>query len=353
MPFARPTLQEIVDRVQSDLATRLVLTGAVLRRSALTVFARVLAGAVHLLHGHLEFLAQQIFPDTSEVEYLERQANLFGLTRTVATFATGNATATGSDGTIIPAGTVLQRADGVQYTSDAEGIISSGTATLALTATVAGLAGNADVDVVLTFVSPVENVMATATVASGGLAGGADAETDDALRERLLTRMRQPPHGGSSADYIAWAKEVAGVTRAWVYPQELGAGTVTVRFVRDDDGSGSAIIPSAGEVTAVQDYINPRRPVTATVTVVAPVAVALNFTIHVVPDNSATRAAVQAELEDLLRRDGQPGGTILLSQIRVAVGAGDGVTDFTITTPSANVTHTTGQLPIMGVITWV
>jgi uncharacterized phage protein gp47/JayE len=352
MPFARPTLQEIVDRVQSDLATRLVLTGAVLRRSALTVFARVLAGAVHLLHGHLEFLAQQIFPDTSEVEYLERQANLFGLTRIVATFAIGNATATGSNGSIIPAGTVLQRADGVQYEVDTEAVVSSGTATLALTATVAGLAGNADVDVVLTFVSPIENVQATATVASGGLAGGADAETDDALRERLLTRMRQPPHGGAADDYVAWAKEVAGVTRAWVYPQELGAGTVTVRFVRDEDGSGAAIIPSAGEVTAVQDYIDARRPVTATVTVVAPVAVALNFTIHIVPDNSSTRAAVQAELEDLLRRDGQPGGTILLSQIRVAVGSADGVTDFTITTPAANVTHTTGQLPIMGTITW-
>jgi uncharacterized phage protein gp47/JayE len=286
------------------------------------------------------------------VEYLERQANLFGLTRIVATFAIGNATATGSNGSIIPAGTVLQRADGVQYEVDTEAVVSSGTATLALTATVAGLAGNADVDVVLTFVSPIENVQATATVASGGLAGGADAETDDALRERLLTRMRQPPHGGAADDYVAWAKEVAGVTRAWVYPQELGAGTVTVRFVRDEDGSGAAIIPSAGEVTAVQDYIDARRPVTATVTVVAPVAVALNFTIHIVPDNSSTRAAVQAELEDLLRRDGQPGGTILLSQIRVAVGSADGVTDFTITTPAANVTHTTGQLPIMGTITW-
>ncbi|MGH9349377.1 MAG: baseplate J/gp47 family protein, partial [Vicinamibacterales bacterium] len=170
------------------------------------------------------------------------------------------------------------------------------------------------------------------------------------LRIRLLDRMRQPPHGGAAADYAMWAKDVAGVTRAWVYPLELGAGTVTVRFVRDDDAGG--IIPDAGEVAAVQTYINERRPVTAAVTVVAPVAVPLAFTIEITPDTSAIRAAVQAELEDLLERDAEPGGTILLSQIKVAIGAAAGVDDFVVTVPAGNVAHSTGQIATMGTITW-
>lgn len=352
MAFLRPTSEELIERILSDLETRLALDGATLRRSAVGAQAYAEAAAVHLLHGHLEYLSRQIFPDLSDAEYLERQASLFKMTRIAATYAKGNVTATGTTGTIIPAGTVLQRADGATYTTDAQATIAAGTATIAVTAQDAGEDGNADLGVVLTFVSPVAGVNATVTVATGGLALGTDAETDTDLRARLIGRLREPPHGGTEADYVMWAKEVAGVTRAWVYPGELGAGKVTVRFVRDNDGSGAAIIPSAAEVTAVQDYINPRKPLTANVNVVAPVAVTLNFTIHVVPDTAAIRAAVQAELEDMLARDAKPAGTILLSQIRLAVGVADGVTDFSVTAPAADVTHTTGQIAVMGTITW-
>lgn len=410
MAFQRPTLIELVDRIQSDLSTRLTLVGAVLRRSVVHVLARVLAAAAHLLHGHLEFLSKQLFPDTSEVEYLERHAGLYGLTRVPATFAAGTLVVWGTNTTVIPIATVLQRSDGAQYDTDAEVTIAtltawapttaytvgalrsnggniylctvagtsagsggpSGTGTAivdntvtwrfiaagsaavlaAVTALVAGEDGSADLGVSLSFVSPIAGANATATVSTGGLASGADAESDNALRARLIARLQQPPHGGAAADYIAWAKEIAGVTRAWVFQQELGAGTVTVRFVRDEDGTGAAIIPSAGEVTAVQDYITARRPVTAAVTVVAPTAVARDFTIHVVPDTAATRAAVQAELEDYLRRAAEPGGSLLISQIRVAVGVAAGVTDFTVTSPAADVSHTTGQIAVMGTITW-
>lgn len=351
MAFARPTLQELVDRIQSDLTTRLALVGAVLRRSVIAVLARVEAGAAHLQHGHLEYLSQQIFPDTSEMEFLERQAELYGLSRTAATYASGTVTATGTNGTEIPDGTVLQRADGQQYETSGDVTVSGGTAVLTVTALSAGVLGNADSAVVLTFVSPIAGVNASATVDSGGLIGGNDTETDDALRARVLDRMQSPPHGGDADDYVRWAKE-AGASRAWVYPQELGAGTVTVRFVRDQDGSGSAIIPSGGEVTAVQDYIDDRRPVTADVTVVAPTGVALDVTVHIVPDTTEIRAAVVAELEDLILRDGQPGGTLLLSQIRQAIALAAGLTDFTLTTPSANVTYSTGELPLPGAMTW-
>ncbi len=353
MPFVRPTLQELIDRIQSDLTTRLTLAGVVLRRSVVYVLARVQAAAAHLLHGHLEFLANQLFPDTSEVEFLERHASIFGLSRLAATYAVGLITVSGTNGTEIPAGTVLQRADGVSYTVNALVTIASGTATPTVTAVDAGDNGNAAAGVSLTFASPISGANAQAPVAGGGLVGGADIESDDGLRARLLTRLAQPPHGGTATDYITWAKEVAGVTRAWVFGQEAGAGTVTVRFVRDDDGAGAAIIPDAGEVAAVQAYLDARRPVTATVYAAAPIADVLNFTIHVAPDTSVNRANVQAELEDFLRRDASPGSTTLLSQIRVAVGLAAGVTDFSVTAPAADVTHATGHMATMGAITWI
>jgi uncharacterized phage protein gp47/JayE len=349
MPFTRPTLAELVERTQQDAVSRLGLVAPVLRRALVYVVARVLAGAVHGLYGLLEFLSRQIFPDLAEREFLIRQAAGYGLTLKAAEYASGEAAATGTNGAIIPAGTVLVRADGAQYEVDTEATIAGGTATLAVTALVPGADGNFDVAGTLAFESPIAGVNATATVAQDGISNGSDEETDPSLRARFLDRLREPPHGGNAADYVRWALEVAGVTRAWCYPLEGGAGTVTVRFVRDDDAS---IIPDAGEVAAVQAHIDEVAPVTAVVTVAAPIADALNFTIAITPDNSTTRAAVEAELRDMLRRGARPGGTTLLSKIRGAVDDADGLTDWEVTAPAADVVHATGHMATFGVVTW-
>jgi uncharacterized phage protein gp47/JayE len=85
---------------------------------------------------------------------------------------------------------------------------------------------------------------------------------------------------------------------------------------------------------------------------VAPVAVPLNFTIFVTPNTADVKAAVTAELTDLLRREAVPGGTILLSHIREAISIATGETNHTISVPAADVAHTTGQIATMGTITW-
>jgi hypothetical protein len=101
-----------------------------------------------------------------------------------------------------------------------------------------------------------------------------------------------------------------------------------VRFVRDNDAGP---IPSAGEVTTVQDYIDTKRPAHATVTVIAPVDAPTAFTIAVVPNTTAVKEAVEAELEDLYSREAEPGATMLLSAIRTAIGNAPGLTDYTLT----------------------
>lgn len=349
MPFSRPTLSQLIDRVASDIEARLPGSDAHTRRSNLAVIARVLAGLAHGEYGYLDWMARQLFPDTSEGEYLARHAAIWGVTRTPAAAAAGNVTFTGTTGVVIPAGTELQRSDGALYTTDAEATLASGTITTAVTAETAGAAGNAAIGTTLTLLSPIAGVNATATVASGGLASGADEEGDDALRIRLLAVIRAPAHGGNKADYERWALEVPGVTRAWVYPLEGGAGTVTVRFVRDDDAS---LIPDAGEVTAVQDYINDLRPVTAAVTVAAPTAAPVNYTIALTPNTQAVKDAVTAELADLHRREAAPGAIFLLSHIREAISIAAGETNHVLTAPSADITPATGAIPTLGTITW-
>lgn len=350
MAFNRPTLTELATRITADFVSRLNLVTPILRRALVYIMAKVWAGVAHLIYGNLAWLARQLFPDTSDADFLIRQASLYGLSLSAATFAQGNVVATGANGTLIPAGTIMQRSDGTQYVTDADGTIASGSATIAVTCATAGEIGNTDAAILLTLVSPINNVSSTLTVDVAGLAGGVDAESTDELRARLGERMKEPPLGGSNDDYKRWTRELYGSnTRVWVYPLELGAGTVTVRFML----AGSNTVPDAGQVAALQAYINARRPVTADVHVLAPVAVPLAFTIDLTPDTASTRAAVQAELEDMLARDAAPGGTILLSHIREAVSIAAGETDNIVSVPAANVVSGTGQISTMGVITWV
>lgn len=348
MAFERPTLAAIVDRVQQDLVSRLETSGAVLRRSVVHVLARVIAGASHMLHGHIEFIARQIFPDRSERDFLVRQAELYGIQPSPATFASASVLVTGAEGTPIPQGTRLLRADGAAYEITAAAVIGEEGVTVEVMAVEAGADGTLDAGVVLVFESPIEGAEAEAAVTES-LHPGADQERTESLRERLIARLRMPPHGGAHADYAAWTREVPGVSRVWVAPRELGAGTVTVRFVRDDDPE---IIPDAEAVAEVKAYLEERRPVTAHVVVLAPVPVPLDLTVHLDPDTANTRLAAAAELEDMLRRHAAPGGTVTVAQIRRALDQAEGVVNYALVEPTTDKPHGIGELPVLGTITW-
>lgn len=350
MSFPRPTLPEIIQRVRTDLISRLAADD-VLRRADAEVYAAVVGAVSHGLHGYIEYLSRQLFYDTAEQEYLARWASMFISEKVPASAATGTATFIAEFGSAIPADTLLQSLDGVRYKVDADVQVTASPVTVAVSALEAGENGNRSTGQALSLVSPIAGVQPAATVVV--MSGGADIESDEAYKARLAYRIQNPPQGGSKSDYVRWALEVPGVTRAWAYPLELGAGKITIRFVRENDGAGALAIPDSSEVAAVQAYIDTKAFATATPVVVAPVAAPINFTITgLVPDTTAVRAAVTQELQDMLERESEPGGTILLSHIRAAISAATSESDYTLTIPTANVTNTTGRISTMGTITW-
>lgn len=360
MPFARPSLTSLVDRIRGDLRGRLSIIGPLVRRAMVDVLGSVWAGGIHEVYGFLAWLALQLFATTAERAALLVKAAMYGITPIPATYAAGNVTATGTGGTAIPINTILRLDATTTYRVTVGQVLAGGPpalATLPVVAVLAGAAGNIPEGAVLTFEPPIVGVTNPAAVAIGGIIGGEDEESTEKIRARFLLRLRQPPEGGADQDYEAWAlKAAAGVTRAWVYANELGLGTVVVRFVRDLDAV--TIIPDAGEVATVQAAENAQRPITAAVTVLAPTTLAVAFTIHVVPDNADTRVAVTAELADLMRRVAEPGnglgrGTVLLSAMRTAIGVAAGVTDYTLTVPAASVVPAVGELAVPGAITWI
>lgn len=349
MPFSRPSLTSLVERGRDDINARMPGADSRLRRSALDVLGRGHAGVAHGLYGYIEWVSRQILPDTADIEQLKRWASIFGLTLKPAAPAEGLVAMAGTNGAVIPAAAVLQRGDGAEYVVTDETTIALGVADVPVIAATPGLAGLASAGVKLTLTSPIAGVVASGVVAEAGLSGGADQESVDELRSRLLDRIRQVPMGGAENDYERWGREVSGVTRVWVYPNLGGLGKVGVAFAMD---GREDIIPESGDVAAVAAYIAPRRPVTADVTVFAPEADEIDFSITLTPDTTAARDAVEAELRDLFRREAEPGGTVLISHVREAISTAAGETDHVLTSPTANIVSDPGDLAVLGAVTW-
>lgn len=348
MTLTRPTLTQLNARIRTDFDTKLPGADSRLRRNVIDVVAGAHAGVANGLHGNIANRAR-FFPAPDNPEANARWASLLTIDRKSAEAATGPAAVPGTDGVTIETGAILVRADGFRYVVTADVTIAAGTATMALEAVDPGIAGEMDAGQQLTFQSPISGVSAIATVAGPGIADGLDEESEADFCGRIQDEMRNPSAGGKEADYEKWAKQVPGVTRAWVEGNWSGLGTVRVLFVMDGRVD---IIPAGGDVTLVTAAIAAQRPVTADVTVAAPTATPLDLTITPTPDTPEVRAAIEAELRDLISREAEPGGTLLFTHIHEAISIAAGETDHSLTTPSANVTAAAAHISTMGTITW-
>lgn len=374
MPFTRPALSEIITRMQSDVETRLPEIGSLLRRSIIKVLIRVVAGAVHLLYGYLDYQVDQVFASSADEDALNRQADEYGLSRTAATKATGTAEATGTAGTVIAEETQLQNSEGYVYlTNEGYTVADGGTVDISFTAKIAGEDYNDDAGVTLSFVSPITGVTSTVTVDSSGITGGADEEANDDLRNRILTRKRQPPHGGADFDYVNWMKECSGVTRAWCYPNYSGNGTIALAFVYDN---ATTLIPTESQASDMLEYLEEHTDPSSGETVGMPVTalpgvyimsstalvysggtntgvtfeeLEVNLTIELYPNTEAVQDAVTSELEALVLSDGGPGQTIRLSRISEAIGNAVGESYHKIVSPTTDISASFDEVHVLDV----
>ncbi|MEO1700405.1 MAG: baseplate J/gp47 family protein, partial [Planctomycetota bacterium] len=192
-------------------------------------------------------------------------------------------------------------------------------------------------------------------VAATEIAGGADVESDDELRGRVLARLRNPGQGGNQADYVRWALEVPGVTRAWCHPLLNGFGTVGLSFMRDGDPDP---FPSPEAVAQVLTYVDERRPAGMIgVEVFAPTPIPLELTLSIEPDSIQVRTLVEEALAELVYLEGgptprEPQTFLPLSRISEAISSVDGERSHSIQSPAAPPSVTPRQLLVPGAITW-
>lgn len=349
MPFETPDLSTLNDQAASSIEAELPGSDARLRRSNLNVLARVMAGFAHGFYGYLRRFLEECLP-WSQGFLLEMWAGIWGVYRKAAFSAGGNVVFTGTNGALIDGGTELQTADGQVYEATAAGVIAGGSAVVPVLAVVPGKSGNLAAGTQLSLINPVSGLAGTVTVDPDGITNGSDIESLDDLYTRFLKRVRSPAHGGSADDYINWALEVPGVTRAWTVPNWFGVGSVLVLFVRDGDVSN---LPDVAAIALVQAHIDLVRPVTADLSVAGPVVKVVDFTIAVTPNTSAVRDAVTANLADLFLREADVGASLLISHVNRDISLASGETDHVLHAPVANVVCAANEMAVLGTITWI
>lgn len=370
MPYARPTLTALRNQAVEDIASSGVpgLDG-LLRNAVLRVLAWVMSGLAYSVYGYLDWIAREAVPFTSTDEFLEAWAALIGIYRKDATPASGTAQFIGAQpGTFVASGTAMTRQDATPYTSTADvSVDDTGNLVVPFTAAVNGALTDCDAGVPIGFDTPIAGINNNGVVLPPGCTGGSDQETDAALRSRMLQKYRAPPQGGSVSDYMEWALEVPGCTRAWVQPNGMGAGTVIVRPMFDDvqaahggfpqgtDGCATEETrgpPATGDQLAVAEHIWPVEPVTSLVWVMSPVPAPIDVTLLALdPDNPDMEAAIIASINDMYLVKAETGGTIYPSDLYEAILATPGIVHFTMSEPAVPITAAPGALPIMGTLT--
>lgn len=367
MPFSRPTLSDLKAQVAADVQANLQGVSALLRKSVLRVITVVQAGLAHLHYGYLDWIAKQAVPWTATDEYLIGWGALRNVYPKGATSASGTATFQGS--AVIPADTTVVRGDGRTYVVQSNGVPGGGNMiTVSLTDSQPGAAGNCDIGTALSLGIAIPGVQSTG-VAVTAFTGGADVETADAYRARVIAAYQGSPQGGDQDDYVSWATAIPGVTRAWCAPNGFGAGTVVVYFMMDNADASHAGFPqgtngvaanetraatkATGDQLTVANSIFQVQPVTALVFACAPIANPINFTISGLSGaSSATQYAVRAAIADVFLRKGAPGGTVDISDVNSGISSVPGTTGFVITSPTGNISSGTGNLPTVGSVTF-
>lgn len=347
MPYEYPTLPALIARTQADFERN---APDALRRSDAKVTARALSGAVFELYGYQHWIARQSHPATCDEDNLVRWADwrLEG-GRNGAVAAKGLALFTGSSGAPVDAGSIYRSDDGRRYRVNETVTLVDGAALVQLVAEDAGPGGNLDAGT-LTAISPLVGVNAVATVGADGIVGGTDEETLDALRARVRAAFKNPSKVGNGADFVEWALEVPGVTRAWALQRWMGPGTFGLTFVRDGDDD---IIPTPAQVAEMQVYLDSKRPVTAEVYAFAPVPLPIDFTLRLTPDSTTLREAVSRALAGIIADEGGAGTLLLRSHLDNVISNTPGETDHLMSVPAADVPVAANQVAVLGAITWV
>ena len=296
-----------------------------------------------------DWVLDQSFPQTAQGVYLDYHAQMRGISRAPAAKAVGtlrfSVRQAGTSDLSIESGTVCMTADEVRFQTTAAAVLEAGELTVDVPAEAleAGRSGNAATGEIRILTACPVGI--TGCTNPAPFTGGSDQEDDESLRTRILESYRRLPNGANAAWYEQTALTHAGVAAAKAVGRARGIGTVDV-YIATEAG-----VPGAELLAEVQADLQGRREIAVDVQVKAPEAEEVDVTAEIAVREGADFAAVKAAAEQALaaffsgRRLGR---AVLLAEVRDLLYHVEGVENYRLLAPTADIPADDTVLPLLG-----
>lgn len=343
------TIEDIYNEMLADFSSRTGMEPAADGDLAVRLYA--VAAQVYSLYVQSDWVARQCFPQTAVGEYLDRHAALRGLERRQPVNAEGILrfgvdTAHSTDLTV-PAGTVCMTAGLIRFETLENAVLPAGSTQVevAARAAEAGIAGNVAANTILSMaVAPVGVKTVTNPTA---FSGGTEEEGDEALRERVLETFHRLPNGANAAFYEQGALSFEQVAAVSVLPRNRGIGTVDVVI------GTNAGLPDEALIAEVQAYFEERREIAVDVRVLAPEVQAVDVTVQIKAEEGKDAEEVLQAVENAVTgwfNGSRLGSDVLLAELGHLIYEVEGVANYTIVQPAADITVDVARLPQLGAL---
>ncbi len=304
------------------------------------------AAQIYALYIQADWVNRQCFPQSAEGEYLDKHAQLRGLERRAAVAAEGvirfETDSAAQANLSIPAGTVCMTAGLVRFETTEQAVLPAGKTQVDVPAAALepGVAGNVAAGTIRAMaVAPVGISRCTNPSA---FSGGLDQEDDETLRARVLETFQRMPNGANAAYYEQSAMSFPQVAAAAAVSRPRGVGSVDV-VVTDAAG-----VPDEELLRELQTYFEERREIAVDVQVRAPEVRNVAVTIQIQTAANRDGETVRQNVEQAVRSwfNGQRlGQNILRARLGQIIYEVDGVENYALTAPAADVAVERDVLP--------
>lgn len=351
--FSRPTLPDLITSIRNDLYARLAVDDELisLRRNDPEVYGRVIAGATHVLLGYIENMAKNILPDQADEDWLIRHGNMKRCYRKEPTSATGYVRFDDvDDGIVITKDQKIRRqVDQCMYTVTQTTTSANNVLRVPVICDELGKKGNCDDGTSMSLITPMTGLSSICYADS--IEAGTDIEDLESFRKRVIDRWYYTPQSGADQDYVQWAKEVPGVTRAWCHRHWAGTGSVGVMVANSDP-----VNPVLDNTTIqnIKKHIDPLVPVAGSmIHIFSPELKSIKFKIMVTPDSPEIRYQIELELKSFLLREGTPQTTLFKSRISEVISKSFGEYSHELLYPDRDIFIEKNQVAVFGGIEWI
>lgn len=218
---------------------------------------------------------------------------------------------------------------------------------------------NLDSGAKLTLKTPIIGVDDDAYVQFTKIAGGEDEEDIESYRARVLDTYANPIATMNDATIIKLAKSISGITRVWAFDATPIAGEFEVYHTRDNDDDP---IPTPAELDILKDELlklkyPPMRD--QDVHVLPPTKINVDFVFtDLQPDSQLLRDEIEKNLVQFFKEIPNVSQNVAEDGYRSVIWqtlnpeTGQFVESFVLSNPTGDIAIASGQLALLGTITW-